>query len=107
VSHRVHVVPRLRRFGQLLLPNWVAITIGRDIFAARELDDAELRHELAHVAQWRHYGWTLAPRYALASWRGWRSGRGWYDGNRFEIEARAAAGRSAQDEPLPRDDTVT
>jgi hypothetical protein len=95
--HRVHVVPWLRRIGALLLPNWLAITIGRDIFAWRPLNPSELRHELTHVAQWQRYGWTLAPRYAAASWRGWRAGQGWYRGNRFEIEARAAEA-SAEDE---------
>lgn len=95
--YRVHVVPWLRRVGAILLPNWLAITIGRDIFAWRPLNRAELRHELEHVQQWRRYGWTLAPRYAAASWRGWRDGRGWYQGNRFEVEARAAAA-SVEDE---------
>jgi len=93
----VHVVPWLRRVGGLVLPNWLAITIGRDVFAWRPLTDRELRHELTHVAQWKRYGWTLAPRYALASWRAWRAGEGWYRGNRFEVEARAAAD-SAQDD---------
>ena len=102
MSHRVHVVPWLRHAGRLLLPNWVAITIGRDIFAARPLSETELRHELVHVTQWRRHGWSLAPRYALASWRGWRSGQGWYAGNRFELEALAAQ-RSAQDETGPGD----
>ncbi len=105
MSHRVHVVPWLRHAGRLLLPNWVAITVGRDIFAARPLTEPELRHELVHVGQWRRHGWWLAPRYALASWRGWRSGHGWYAGNRFEIEARAAQ-RSAQDEAGLRDEGV-
>lgn len=84
-----------------MLRNWLAITIGRDILAWRSLSDRELRHELAHVEQWRRHGWTLPPRYALASWRAWRDGRGWYDGNDFEIEARAAeraAPVSAQDD---------
>jgi len=105
MAHRVRVVPWLRPLGRLLLPNWLAITIGRDIFAWRPLEPAELRHELAHVAQWRVHGWTLAPRYALASWRGWRNGQGWYLGNSFEIEARAAAG-SAEDDARSRDDAV-
>lgn len=91
IRHRVHVFPWLRHLGRRLLPNWVAITIGRDIFACRPLSERELRHELAHVTQWRRHGWTLAVRYAFASWRGWRRGTGWYRGNRFEVEARAAA----------------
>jgi hypothetical protein len=91
------VVPWLRRVGGLVLPNWLAITIGRDVFAWRPLTDRELRHELTHVTQWKRYGWTLAPRYALASWRAWRAGEGWYRGNPFEVEARAAAD-SVQDD---------
>ena len=89
--------PWLRRPGRLLLRNWLAITIGRDVLAWRELSQRELRHELAHVEQWRRHGWWLALRYALASWRAWRAGKGWYDGNAFELEARAAE-TSAQDE---------
>ena len=43
--HRVIVVPWLRRPGHyLLLPHWLAITLGRWIFAWRELDEAELAH---------------------------------------------------------------
>jgi hypothetical protein len=91
------VWPWLRRPGRLLLRNWLAITIGRDVLAWRELSQRELRHELAHVEQWRRHGWWLALRYALASWRAWRAGKGWYDGNAFELEARAAE-TSAQDE---------
>jgi hypothetical protein len=97
LRHRVHVWPWLRHLGRLVLPNWTAITIGRDVLAWRPLDERELRHELAHVEQWRRHGWRLAVRYALASWKAWRAGAGWYRGNRFEVEARAAAA-SAKDE---------
>jgi hypothetical protein len=96
-SHRVHVWPWLRRPGSLLLRDWLAITLGRHVLAWRDLTQRELRHELAHVEQWRRYGWTLVPRYATASLRALVAGKGWYRGNRFEIEARAAE-RSAQDE---------
>lgn len=95
--HRLHVWPWLRRPGKLLLREWLAITIGRDVMAWRQLSARELRHELAHVEQWRRHGWTLPPRYAAASFLAWRSGQGWYRGNRFEVEARAAEG-SAQDD---------
>ena len=88
--HRVHVLPWLRRFGGVLLPNWLAITIGRDIFAWRRLEPAELRHEIQHVRQWQRYGAGFAVRYLAASVRGLRSGSGWYRGNRFEVEAREA-----------------
>lgn len=90
ISHRVRVVPWLRVGGRLLMSNWLAITIGRTILAWRPLSERELRHELAHVGQWQRHGWTLPPRYALASWRSWRAGSGWYEGNAFEVEARAA-----------------
>ncbi len=96
-GHRLHVWPWLRLPGRLVLPNWLAITIGRDVLAWRPLDERELRHELAHVEQWRRHGWSLPVRYALASWRAWRAGSGWYRGNAFEVEARAAE-RSAKDE---------
>jgi hypothetical protein len=90
VKHRVHVVPWLRRVGGRVLPDWLAITIGRDIFAWRELQAAELRHELAHVRQWREHGAAFPIRYAGASLRALMAGRGWYRGNRFEVEAREA-----------------
>jgi hypothetical protein len=91
-AYRVHVIGWLRRpGGLLLLPNWLAITIGRDIFSWRALTNAELAHELEHVRQWRRHGALLAVRYLADSWRSWRAGTGWYAGNRFEREARAAA----------------
>jgi len=68
------------------------------VLAWRKLSERELRHELAHVAQWRRHGWTLPVRYAMASLRAGLAGRGWYRGNAFEVEARAAEA-SAQDEP--------
>jgi hypothetical protein len=95
--YRVHVWPWLRRPGSLLLRNWLAITLGRHVLAWRDLNERELRHELAHVEQWRRYGLSLMPRYVAASFRAWHAGTGWYRGNRFEIEARAAE-ESAQDE---------
>jgi hypothetical protein len=76
--------------GRLLLPEWLAITLGHHIFAWRRLDAAELAHELAHVGQWRRHGPTFAFIYLLESWRSWRAGTGWYSGNRFEVEAKAA-----------------
>jgi hypothetical protein len=90
VKHRLHVVPWLRRPGRVLLPSWLAITIGRDIFAWRDLSPAELRHELAHVGQWRRYGAGFAVRYLGASLSSLLTGGGWYRGNRYEVEARRA-----------------
>jgi hypothetical protein len=96
--HRVHVIPWLRRPGAtLLIPNWLAITIGRDIFAWRALGPVELEHELEHVRQWRRLGAWYAVAYLLASWRSWRAGTAWYWGNRFEVEARQAAERAARE----------
>jgi hypothetical protein len=90
----VHVIPWLRRPGaKLLIPNWLAITIGRDIFTWRALTPVELEHELEHVRQWRRLGAWYAVAYAAASWQSWRGGSGWYWGNRFEVEARSAATR--------------
>lgn len=86
--HRVHVVPWLRRPGRLLLRDWLAITIGRDIFAWREMSAGELRHELAHVRQWRTHGALFPLVYFGASVRSTLTGGGWYRGNRFEVEAR-------------------
>jgi len=90
VKHRLHVVAWLRRPGSLLLPNWLAITIGRDIVAWRDLSAAELRHELVHVGQWRGHGDAFAVRYVAASLTSLLAGSGWYRGNRYEVEARRA-----------------
>ena len=90
VKHRVHVLPWLRRVGGVVLPNWLAITVGRDIFCWRALEPSELRHELQHVRQWRRYGAGFAVRYLAASASSLLSGDGWYRGNRFEVEAREA-----------------
>jgi hypothetical protein len=90
IPHRVHVVGWLRRPGRVLLRNWLAITLGRDIWTWRPLEERELRHELEHVRQWRRHGVTFAPRYLRASYRSWRAGTGWYRGNAYEVAARAA-----------------
>jgi hypothetical protein len=92
-AHRVIVLPWLRLPGHyLILPNWLAITIGHWIFAWRPLDDAELAHELTHVRQWRRYGLLFIPRYLRASWRAAIPDHGdSYRDNIFEREAAAAA----------------
>ena len=89
--HRLHVWPWLRRPGRLLLANWLAITIGDDIFAWRAMSERELAHELAHVAQWRAHGWRFPIAYFAEALRQRRAGRHWYRDNRFEAEAREAA----------------
>ena len=90
-DHRVHTWPWLRRLGRRVLPDWLAITIGRHIFAWRAMNAAELAHELAHVRQWREHGWTFAIAYLAESLRARRAGKRWYHDNRFETEAREAS----------------
>ena len=94
-THRVHVLPWLRTIGGgVLIPSWLAITIGRDIWCWRPLSEAELAHELAHVRQWERYGVRFVARYARASLRALIAGRHWYRDNAFEIAARDAAARA-------------
>lgn len=87
----VHVWPWLRPLGGLLLPDWLAMAIGRHIIAWRPLSASELAHEREHVRQWVHHGWAFPLHYLAASFRAWRAGGSWYRDNRFEVEARAAA----------------
>lgn len=99
IRHHVVVWPWLRRPGSLLLRNWLAITIGSTILTWRNLGAEELEHELEHVRQWRRYGWLFPIRYLWASVAARRGGDGWYGGNRFEVEARAAAAARRADRP--------
>ena len=89
--HRVVVLPWLRLVGRFLVDNWLAITIGRTVFAWRALNDAELEHELEHVRQWRRYGPLFPVVYIAAALRARRAGKSWYRDNRFEEDARKAA----------------
>ena len=74
-----------------------AVTLGRTIVLAPDTRPSHrlLRHELAHVRQWRDSRW-FPVRYVLAHVR-----HGYVD-NPSEIEARAAdaAGAPASTEPL-------
>ena len=89
---RLLVRPSLRGPGGALLPNWLAITVGRTVVSWRPLDDAERAHELCHVRQWDAAGRIRYPvRYAAASVRAWRGGGHWYRDNAYEMEARVAA----------------
>lgn len=90
LPHRVHVVPWLKRPGSLMLRDWLAITVGRDIWTWRPLESRELRHELEHVRQWRRHGPLFGVSYLLASYRAWRRGGAWYRDNPYEVAARAA-----------------
>lgn len=91
-AHRVIVLPFLRAIGRkLIMPDWVAMTVGHRIFAWRELDQVELAHELVHVRQWRENGFFgFIFRYWSASKRAKSDGGDRYRDNKFEIEARAA-----------------
>ena len=94
--YRIHVAPRLRTIGgRLLLANWLAITIGRDIWSWRALDRLELAHELEHVRQWDRHGPTYVALYAWSSVAAVLAGRHWYRDNAFEVAARQAAIRVA------------
>lgn len=101
-GHRLVVLPWLRAPARrLIMPNWLAITIGPLIVSWRPLDAPELAHELAHVRQWRRNGLLFIVRYLLASRRAARTGGDGYRDNAYEIEARAAA--EAAREPLGRE----
>lgn len=97
MTHRLHVWPWTRALGRrLLLPNWLAISIGRHVIAWRQLDQVELAHELEHVRQWRRHGWLFPIAYFAASLRARRSGRHWYRDNPYEVAARRAATSAAR-----------
>jgi hypothetical protein len=84
----MHVIPLLRRPAQrLIMPDWLAITIGRHIFAWRELNAVELAHEVKHVEQWRRHGILFVPLYLRSSYRAQRAGLDRYRDNEFEREA--------------------
>lgn len=88
---RLLVLPFLRRPAQrLIMPDWVAITIGSTIFAWRTLTAEEMAHEMAHVRQWREHGLMFIPRYLAASAAAARGGGDRYRDNAFEVEARGA-----------------
>jgi hypothetical protein len=90
--HRLIVLPWIRRPAQrLILPNWLAITLGSLIISWRPLDPVELAHELAHVEQWQRHGLRFAWLYWRASQRAQAAGGDRYHDNLFEVEARAAA----------------
>lgn len=91
--HRVVVLPWLRILESVLIDRWLAITVGRTIFAWRALTDTELEHELEHVRQWRRHGFLFPLAYLAESLRARRAGKRWYHDNRFEEDARKAASR--------------
>ena len=92
--HQVHVWPWLRLPGRLALRDWLAITIGRRMFAWRPMTDAELDHELEHVRQWRGQGGRFPVAYLAASIGARRAGKRWYHDNRYEVERATPRGRA-------------
>lgn len=81
---KVHYRSRLAR---VFLPRrYLAITLGSHVLTREgALDDRVLRHERAHVEQWRRHGFLgFLLRYL---WYHFRHG---YRANPFEIEARRA-----------------
>lgn len=95
MTHRLHVWPWTRHLGGRLVPNWLAIALGRHVIAWRSLDDRELAHELEHVRQWQRHGWLFPLVYLAGSLGAWRAGGHPYRDNPFEAAAREAARRSA------------
>jgi hypothetical protein len=103
-SYRLHVWGWLRGPAQkLIMPNWLAITIGHDIFSWRPMDEFELEHELTHVRQWSANGIMYIPRYFQASRAAAAAGKDRYRDNAFEVEAYTAADtlRAARSGPGP------
>ena len=87
-DHSLIVVPWLKApMQRFVLPNWTAITIGRRIFAWRDLDKIELAHELKHVEQWRRHGPAFVALYLLASRAAAKAGGDRYADNKYEKEA--------------------
>ena len=75
------------RLAKLILPKrFIAITLGSRVYTPlARLSAATLRHEQAHIEQWRRHG---ALRFlALYVWYHFKYG---YEGNPFEVEARRA-----------------
>jgi hypothetical protein len=87
---RVHYRSRLARY--FLPRRYVAITLGSHVLTTRsQLGERTLRHERAHIEQWRRYGViSFLVRYL---WCHFRYG---YWRNPFEVEA-----RRAEDESTP------
>ncbi len=90
--YRLHIWGWLKWPAQrVLMSNWLAITIGHDIFAWRDLDEFELTHEVVHVRQWSANGIMYVPRYFEAGRAAVVAGKNRYYGNAFEVEAYDAA----------------
>jgi hypothetical protein len=71
-----------------------AITLGHVVLAVDRLDDATLRHEIAHVRQYERWGPLLIPAYLIACVVAAARGGHYYRDNVFERSARAEAATS-------------
>lgn len=89
----MHVWPWTQPLAGRILPSWLAISLGRHVIAWRDLDEAELAHELEHVRQWQAHGLAFPIAYLMASLRARDGGRHWYTDNPYEVAAREAAAR--------------
>jgi len=72
-----------------------AITFGHVVLSVDALDEATLRHELVHVAQYEKWGPLFVPLYLLASARAALGGGHHYRDNHFEHAAGLPALRGA------------
>ncbi len=86
-------------------PGASAITLGRLIIVRRGSagDERLLRHELAHVRQWRRFGMVGFLRRYLGAYLGWRwrgyGHRGAYRRIPLEVEAEQEAHRATSSGP--------
>jgi hypothetical protein len=91
MNYTVLIRPGVKPWMDRIIEDWLAITIGHTIIAARPLQPKELAHELVHVQQWDRYGLTFPFRYVWSSIKAAVTGKHWYWDNAFEVEAYATA----------------
>ena len=88
--------PLLARLLRTLAPipgGAAAITVGHIVLGRdRKSLDATRTHERVHVRQCERWGPAFIPAYMLAGIWAWLQGRGAYEGNCFEREAREVDG---------------
>ena len=85
------MIAAILRYGVPIQGGAAAITFGH-IVAGRNRDLLEMvrRHERAHVSQCEHWGPAFIPAYLVAGAWAFVRGRGAYEGNYFERQARNA-----------------
>ena len=87
--------------AKLLLPKrYIAVTLGSRVYTPlQSLSAATLRHERAHVEQWKRHGIARFP--FLYLWYHLRHG---YERNPFEVEARQEESSTRPQAPAGRSD---